>query len=143
MALRERVDAVLAGTGTLREEEYGRIIPDPERRARRVASGLAAEPLAVVISRSGRIPLEIPLFAEPDATIVVFAGRAPDLDGVAADVRHEPLAAGPEALPDAMARLSRDYAVRTLLCEGGPTLFAALLHADLVDELFLDPLPAP
>ncbi len=135
--LRERVDAVLAGTGTLREEQYGRIIPDAERRARRVAAGLAAEPLAVVISRSGEIPIEIPLFAEPDAAIVAFTGRAPDLHGVAADVRVEPLADGPEALPDAMGRLSRDYGIRTLLCEGGPTLFAALLHAGLVDELFL------
>jgi 5-amino-6-(5-phosphoribosylamino)uracil reductase len=27
--------------------------------------------------------------------------------------------------------------VRSLLCEGGPSLFSALLLADLVDELFL------
>ena len=27
--------------------------------------------------------------------------------------------------------------MRTLLCEGGPTVFGALLHEDLVDELFL------
>ena len=39
--LRERVDAVMAGTGTLRTERYGRITRDPERRRRRVSRGPA------------------------------------------------------------------------------------------------------
>ena len=33
------VDAVLVGTGTLRAERYGRMLPDSERRERRAASG--------------------------------------------------------------------------------------------------------
>ena len=33
--LRERVDAVMAGTATMRTERYGRIARDPERRRRR------------------------------------------------------------------------------------------------------------
>jgi riboflavin biosynthesis pyrimidine reductase len=141
-SLRERVDAVLAGTGTLREESYGRIIPDPERRQRRVAAGLRAEPLAVVISRSGELPLGIPLFSEPEAVVVVFADGSPRLDGVAAQVHHEPLGHGEQGLREAMARLRLAHGVRTLLCEGGPTLFSALLHAGLVDELFLTLSPA-
>jgi riboflavin biosynthesis pyrimidine reductase len=36
-----------------------------------------------------------------------------------------------------MRRLRADYDVHTLLCEGGPTLFGALLREDLVDELFV------
>ena len=61
--LREQVDAVLAGTNTLRAERYGRIMVDPEGRARRVARGLAPEPLACVVTRSGDVPTEIPLLA--------------------------------------------------------------------------------
>ena len=34
-------------------------------------------------------------------------------------------------------RLRRDFGVRSLLCEGGPTLFGSLLGEGLVDELFL------
>src|ERR1700730_12308850 len=34
--LREQVDAVLVGTGTLRAERYGRVLGEPERRDRRV-----------------------------------------------------------------------------------------------------------
>jgi 5-amino-6-(5-phosphoribosylamino)uracil reductase len=37
----------------------------------------------------------------------------------------------------AWRRLASDFGVRTLLCEGGATVFGALLHEDLVDELFL------
>ena len=33
--------------------------------------------------------------------------------------------------------LRNQYSVRTLACEGGPTLFRALLQEDLVDELNL------
>ena len=36
-----------------------------------------------------------------------------------------------------MARLRSEYGVRSVLCEGGPTLNSFLLAADLVDELFL------
>ena len=36
-----------------------------------------------------------------------------------------------------MARLREQHGVRSVLCEGGPTLNAHLLAAGLVDELFL------
>ena len=70
--LREQMDAVLAGTNTPRAERYGRILGKEERRARRVQRGLTPEPLTCVISRSGRVPTDIPLFGEPDARVVVF-----------------------------------------------------------------------
>ena len=40
--LREHVDAILVGTGTLRAERYGRIVRDPERRRRRAGVGAAS-----------------------------------------------------------------------------------------------------
>jgi len=140
--LRERVDAVLAGTRTLAAERYGRIIGSAERRERRVASGRRAEPLAIVISRSGRIPLEIPLFAEPQTTAVVFSPAASDLTPVAATVHHEPLdPLGAAPLATAMRTLRTKYGVSSLLCEGGPALFGSLLREGLVAELFLTVAP--
>ena len=44
-------------------------------------------------------------------------------------------------LPAALAELRERFAVRTLLCEGGPHLNAQLLAAGLVDELFLSLAP--
>lgn len=56
--LRERVDCVMVGAGTVRAEGYGRIIKDPDARARREGLGLDSEPLTAVVSRSGDVPLE-------------------------------------------------------------------------------------
>jgi riboflavin biosynthesis pyrimidine reductase len=138
-ALRAQADAVLAGTGTLRAERYGRLIADEETRAGRRAAGLADEPLACVISQSGaHLPLEIPLFGEPSARIVLFTPSMPDLTGVRADVTvslTDPTRTDP--LRHALGVLASEHGVRLLLCEGGPTLFGALLRERVVDELFL------
>jgi 5-amino-6-(5-phosphoribosylamino)uracil reductase len=134
--LRERVDAVLAGTATMAAEDYARMLPAPARRERRLAAGRAAEPVAVMISRSGKLPLDIRLFAEPQARVVVFSPRAADVGTTAADVAHEQLDAD-TPLAHALATLRREHGVQTLLCEGGGTLFSALLKERLVDELFL------
>ena len=40
-------------------------------------------------------------------------------------------------LTTALRHLRAEHGVRSLLCEGGPTLMGALLHERLVDELFL------
>ena len=135
--LREHADAVFAGTGTIRTERYGRLVKDLERRQRRAAIGLSPEPLACIISRTGDIPTEIPMFAEPESRIVIFTPTEPDLSGAAADVSVVRLDPGELTLTTMLRRLRADYDVRTLLCEGGPTVFGALLHERLVDELFL------
>jgi riboflavin-specific deaminase-like protein len=135
--LRERVDAVFAGTGTMRSEGYGRLVRDPARRQRRAARGLAPDPLACVMSRSGNIPTQIPLFADPDSRVLVFCPSVPDLEGTAARVESVVLDRGELTLTTMMRRLRAAYDVRALLCEGGPTVFSGLLAEGLVDELFL------
>jgi riboflavin-specific deaminase-like protein len=135
--LRERVDAVLVGTGTMRTERYGRLVRDPERRRRRAAAGLRPEPLACLISRTGNVPIDIPLFGEPESRVVVFTPVEPDLTEVRAQVDVVQLDPGQLTLTTMMRRLRADYDVRALLCEGGPLMFGSLLHEGLVDELFL------
>ncbi len=135
--LRERVDAILMGTGTLRIERYGRLVRDPERRQRRAASGLAPDPLACIFSRSGDIPTDIPLFEDPSSRIAVFTPAGLHTAGLAAQVDLVRLDPGELTLTTMMRRLRSDYDVRWLLCEGGPTLFGALLQEGLADELFL------
>jgi 5-amino-6-(5-phosphoribosylamino)uracil reductase len=135
--LREHVDAVLIGARTLGAEKYGRIVPDPERRARRVARGAAPEPPACVVTRSGAIQTDIPLFAEPEAVVLVFSPVDIDLSGCAAQTELVLLEPRELTLVTVLGRLRADHGVRWLLCEGGPTLFSALIHERLVDELFL------
>jgi riboflavin-specific deaminase-like protein len=135
--LREQVDAVLAGTGTLRAERYGRLVRTPERVQRRVERGLAPTPLLCVITRSGVLPSDIPLLDDPESVVVVYAGAPVELTGAAADVRVTQLDPAELTPQTAMRHLRDDHGVRAVLCEGGPTLFGALVSAGTVDELFL------
>jgi riboflavin-specific deaminase-like protein len=135
--LRERVDAVMVGTGTLRAEDYGRILGRAERRQRRAEFGLNDEPLAVVVTRSGEVPTDGRLFGEPEARIAVFTCVDCDVSGCAAQVDVIKMAPDELTLTAALHALRADYDVRWLLCEGGPRLFSGLLHERLVDELFL------
>jgi riboflavin-specific deaminase-like protein len=141
--LREQVDAVLAGTVTLATERYGRLLGKSERRERRAERGSTPEPLACVVTRSGEVPTDIPLLAEPEAKVVVFtpATKEIDLSKAAAEVVLVRLEPGEMTLTTVLRRLRRDHGVRTLLCEGGPTLFGSLLHEGVVDELFLTLVP--
>src|SRR5215211_8154471 len=48
--LRTQADAVMVGAGTVRIERYGRMAKSEGLRAARVEEGLAADPLAVIVS---------------------------------------------------------------------------------------------
>lgn len=135
--LREQVDAVLAGTNTLRAERYGRIMMNPEGRARRVAKGLAPEPLACVVTRSGDVPTEIPLLQEPEARVIVFSSAEIDVSSAVAQVEVVRIDPAELTLRTVLRRLRAEHGVQSLLCEGGPTLFGVLTREGVVDELFL------
>lgn len=139
--LRSTVDAVMAGTGTLRTERYGRLISKADVREERQRAGRAAEPLACTVTRRGDVPLDIPLFESPEARIVVFSPGELELDGVRAEVEVVELDPGELTLVTVMRHLRTHHNVRSLLCEGGPTLFGSMIQEQVVDELFLTVAP--
>jgi riboflavin-specific deaminase-like protein len=132
--LRTQADCVLVGAGTVRAERYGRIIKTEELREKRRREGLEPDALAVVVTASGNLPSDLPLFQEPEQRVVIATASDARIEGVAAQVEY--LKIGHD-LPLLMARLREEYGVRSVLGEGGPTLNSYLLAADLVDELFL------
>jgi len=137
-ALRAGVDAILVGAGTVRTERYGRVIRDAGRRRARRERGLSEEPLAGIVSASLDLPADLPLLSEPAARVVILTPSEKVLDGVSASVEYVRAGAGEECeLTVALAELRERFAVRTLLCEGGPHLNHDLLRAELVDELYL------
>lgn len=135
--LRTQVDALLIGTHTLRIERYGRAVRRPELRAAREAIGLTPEPLFALVSRSGELPLDAPLFEEPGARVVAFVPSGTLQPGCAAHLTLVTLDPAELTLTRALRALRADHGVRSVLCEGGPTLMGALLHERLVDEVFL------
>jgi riboflavin biosynthesis pyrimidine reductase len=120
LSLRELADAVLVGAGTARGEGYG----PPGKRGLRVG----------VVTNSGALDLSRPLFTSGAGFLIV--PDAADVDDSAVDV----LRAGSERVDLALALAGLDSivpGVRVVQAEGGPTLNAALLAADAVDELNL------
>ena len=134
--LRTRVDAVMIGAGTMRAERYGRMVSDPEFRGYREAIGLTGGPLGVIVSNRLELPWDAGLFTNGGGQIVVFTAseeEPPETATPVTVVRH------PEGveLERALGWLLAERDIRSILCEGGPTLHGRLREGGLADELFL------
>lgn len=131
-ALRTVPDAILAGTGTIAVENYGRMVRNPDLRAAREAAGLAPDPVAVMISRSGSFPFDARIFDAPEQQILLYTAVPvdPPRAGVEAVVLDDPR---PAAVLEDLERRG----IRSTLCEGGPRLNQALFADGVVDDLFL------
>jgi riboflavin-specific deaminase-like protein len=134
--LRTRVDAVMVGAGTMRAERYGRIVSDQHFRAYRERTGLAHDPLAVIVSNRLELPWDAGLFTDGGGRVVVFtaSGQEPPETATPVTVIRHP--DGVE-LDRALAWLRSERGIRSVLCEGGPTLHGRLREGGLADELFL------
>jgi len=135
-ALRELPDVIVAGAGTVRAENYGPVQLSDAAKARRVTRGQQPLPRLAVVTASARLDPTSRLFSDPtQRPIVITSENAPEnaIDELRdkADIVHA--GATNVALPDAFRQL-RQLGVRTMLCEGGPTLDDQLLSHDLVDE---------
>jgi riboflavin-specific deaminase-like protein len=140
---RTQADAVMVGAGTIRTERYGRIAKKPERREQRVAEGLEPDPLAVIVSARLRVPVDLPLLQDPDSTVAILTASSEELpEATPARVEYLRGPAGVELeLRPLLERLRAEHGVRSILCEGGPSLNESLVREGLVDELFLSVAP--
>lgn len=152
--LRASADAVMVGAGTLHDASTESLwtpeytYPDAERlyaEYRVDALHKSEYPLLVIVSGSGRLELERAIFRAPAMRTVVITtspGRdeltrrgAATLDSVEI---HALDSSGGTIAPGAILELLQSqFGVKTLLHEGGPTLFGQFLAADVIDELFL------
>lgn len=85
----------------------------------------------LVISRSGDVPWDAPLFDCPEQPVII-AGPA----AVPARVRAQVEVVDVDDPAEAFAAF-RERGVGRILCEGGPGLNRGLIAAGLIDELFL------
>jgi riboflavin-specific deaminase-like protein len=143
--LRQRAlgDAVLIGHSTLKHDNVRLGLPDPKMREARVARGQTAYPLRVVVSNEGRIDSSLKIFqADPAKAgpILIFSTLRMPARNQKALREKATLHLSDERKVDlawTLRQLRHEYGVRTVACEGGATLFRALLEADLVDQLNL------
>jgi riboflavin biosynthesis pyrimidine reductase len=136
-SLRVQVDAVMVGPATIALEGYGPLARRPEVRERRRALGLDESPLCVTASRSLELPVDAPLFQDPDAHVVVLTNSEREPPPCRCRLTVERIPGKDLDLATGMTVVRERHGVRALLLEGGPTVLAAMLEAGLVDELFL------
>jgi len=146
LEIRARGDALLVGRQTLVTDNMSMGLPGAQWQEARLRAGRTAEPVRVIISARGALPRRAKVFRTPGAPIIVFTTKAMPaatlrwLDRVA-DVRIEPRGAARVDLPRALGILAADYGVRTVVCEGGPTLLRGLVEAGLLQRLFVTVAP--
>ena len=135
----------MVGAGTLRAEKLTLAVPEDRARARQ-ARGLKPQPLAVVATASGDVPLEKNLLASSPENLLILASaetpqeRLGTLSSRASVeiVTGEPSKPGGRLdLEEALSALKKRYGVNVLLVEGGTALNYALVSSGLADELFL------
>ncbi len=126
-------DACLLGAQTLRRHRSTCLIHGPALLERRRQEHRSPQPVAIVVSRSGRFPPELPFFRQPVERWLLQQG-GPDgaLLPPAGFHRRLPLGGWSQALDDLAALGQRRLAVL-----GGAALAASLLAEDLLDELQL------
>ena len=132
--LRTQADAVMVGAGTVREERYGRMTKNDDLRQKRVNEGLVPDALAVVVSGRLDLPPDLPLLNDPEQSVVIATASRDELPGLAGKVEY---ARTGDDIPRLLDYLHEQHGVRSILCEGGPTLNSFLFAAGVVDELFL------
>lgn len=149
--LRAHHDAQLMGANTLREEpgsdakswDFG--IEDEDLLAyRRERLGLGNSRV-IILTGSGKVDVSLPVFhsARVDGWILTTVegekNASERLKTIGQDGNFKIIGVGRGPwidLPAAIEVLRKDYEIKTLLCEGGPTVYAQLLRNRLIDEDF-------
>ena len=136
---RALADAVLIGHTSLERDNVRLGLP-AEMQELRIERGQSRWPLRVIISNKGKIDERLKIFQSDISPIIIFSTtRMPRKNQKALQKKATlHLAdAGCVDLAVMLETLRNQYRVRTVACEGGPTLFRALLERDFVDQLNL------
>ncbi len=134
--LRAAADVILVGARTVRRDNPRLLVRSADRRAERVASGLAPTPAKATVTATGDLDPQAAFFSVGDTAKLVYCPRGEErrirrrLGGPATVV---PL--GEEvAMADLLCDLGERGAGRVLV-EGGGSTLTQFLGGDLVDEL--------
>lgn len=131
--LRAWSDAVMIGAETLRAEKLSLSVSD-NLAGQREARGKSPQPLAVILSSSGDLPLDNLVTTSHESLLLVTSGECPK------GVRSLSVRPGEEGRPDlgsVVSALRAEFQVDSLLVEGGPTLNRSLIERDLADEFLI------
>jgi riboflavin biosynthesis pyrimidine reductase len=145
--LRELADVILVGAGTVRVEGYAGARPSVAQRQSRQARGQSEVPQLAIITKSGRLDRDMPVFTRTEVPpLVLTCAAATDqirrhLTGLADVIdcsSNDPARVDEAAVLAALA----DRGLHRVLTEGGPMLFGSFVERNLLDELCLTIAPS-
>ncbi len=141
--LRAAADAVLVGAETFRRDAYVPQIKPEAASERHQYFPARPQPLGIVISQDGNLPLDKKFFnREKAADRLVVLGQSASSAKEAAFKPYAQVLRVPDregGRPDEswlLAYLYRELGIRWLLCEGGPSLNFSFIWRGLGDEFF-------
>jgi 5-amino-6-(5-phosphoribosylamino)uracil reductase len=137
---RARSDAVMIGHSTLKRDNVRLGLP-ADLAEERIKRGQTKAPLRVIVSNEGKIDHQLKIFQSDISPILIFSTKRMPKD-VRSALREKNVTLHLSKtknvdLAGMLRTLRTEYKVRTIACEGGPTLFRALLERGLVDQLNL------
>ena len=136
---RALADAVLLGQTSLERDNVRLGVP-ADMQDLRIKRGRSRSPLRVIVSNKGKINDRLKIFQSDISPIIIFSTeRMPSTirEALRKKATLHLTTAREINLAEMLKTLRDKYKVRTLACEGGPTLFRALLGRGLVDQLNL------
>ena len=136
---RALADAVLIGHTSLKRDNVRLGLP-AEMQENRVKRGQSRCPLRVIISNEGRIDHRLKIFQSNVSPIIIFSTKRMPRKYERALEKKATLHLSNSKhvdLAGMLDTLRKKYGVRTVACEGGPTLFRSLLELGLIDRLNL------
>lgn len=136
---RASADAVMLGHTSLKRDNVRLGLPT-DLQETRLKRGQTRGPLRVIVSNEGRIDHRLKIFQSNISPIIIFSTKRMPQKYQRALEKKAALHLGKSTyvdLAEMLRTLRKKYKVRTVACEGGPTLFRALLEQGLVDRLSL------
>jgi 5-amino-6-(5-phosphoribosylamino)uracil reductase len=136
---RALADAVLIGHTSLKRDNVRLGVP-VEMQETRVKRGQSRCPLRVIVSNEGRIDHRLKIFQSNVSPIIIFSTkRMPRKYERALETKATLHLSNSKHvdLAGMLETLRKKNGVRTVACEGGPTLFRSLLEQGLIDRLNL------
>ena len=140
LEVRALADAILVGRGTLETDRMSMDLPNQRLRERRIKEGKSECPLRVILTASGNISISLSVFEKGDAPIVIYSTErmAPAQRRLLSEHAAVHVAGSDDLdLVWLLWHLYEHYQVRSLVCEGGPTVVKALAQIDVIDEIYL------
>lgn len=144
--LRALADVIVVGAGTVRIEGYSGAQLGVVRRQQRQARGQAEVPPLAIVTRSGRLDRDMPVFTRTEVPPLVLTctaaadGTRRHLSDLAEVVDCSGADPG-EVDEAALLAILAARGLRRVLTEGGPTLLGSFMQRDLLDELCLTTAP--